>query len=131
MINAAKVRGVYDELILGDMMPLLRERPGSFDLILGGDLFLYVGELDALFNAVAAALRPAGLFACSIESSDGQDVLLRPTRRFSHSLDYVRRLARAAGLSERSAREVILRKDGGTPIPGWIVILQKGAVAPR
>ena len=112
MIEAAKARRVYDELVLGDMMPLLAERPGGFDLILAGDLFLYVGELDALFNAVAAALCPHGLFACSIESSDGQDVLLRPTRRFAHSLDYVRRLARATGLLERSAREVILRKDG-------------------
>jgi predicted TPR repeat methyltransferase/lipoprotein NlpI len=129
MIEAARARRVYDELILGDMMPVLHERPGSFDLILAGDLFLYVGELDALFHAVAAALRPFGLFACSIESSDGQDVLLRPTRRFAHSLDYVRRLARQTGLLERSAREVILRKDGGVPIPGWIVLLQKGASA--
>ena len=127
MIAAARARRVYDELILGDMMPVLHEHSSSFDLILAGDLFLYVGELDALFHAVAAALRPGGLFACSIESSDGQEILLRPTRRFAHSLDYVRRLANAAGLQERSAREVILRKDGDAPIPGRVVILQRGA----
>ena len=129
MIEAAKARGVYDELVLGDMMPVLRERRSSFDLILAGDLFLYVGELEALFDAVAAALRPGGLFACSIESSEGQDVQLRPTRRFTHSLDYVRRLAHHVGLLERSAREVILRKDGGASISGWIVLLQKGPAA--
>lgn len=130
MIDAARARGVYDELVLGDMIPLLRERPAAYDLLLAGDLFLYVGELEALFAAVAAALRPGGLFACSIEASDGQDVLLRPTRRFAHSLAYVRRLAGASGLLERSAREVILRKDGNARIPGYIILLQRTSTLP-
>ncbi|HUO07214.1 MAG TPA: tetratricopeptide repeat protein [Phycisphaerae bacterium] len=125
MIETARARQVYDELILADLTSVLQQRPNSFDLILAGDLFLYIGELDALFVQVARSLRSEGLFASSIENSDGQDVLLRPTRRFAHSIAYLRRLAEANGLIERSAREVIIRKDGAKKIPGWVVILQK------
>ena len=50
-----------------------------------------VGVLEAAFAACAAALRPGGLLAFSIERSDAGDVVLDATLRYSHSDDYVDR----------------------------------------
>jgi predicted TPR repeat methyltransferase len=129
MIRAAADRGIYDELLTQDLLSTLAAAPDSYDLILAGDVLIYVGDLSALMPAIARSLRPAGLFAFSIESHAGPGFFLHSEERFAHSIDYVRAQATAARLEEISTQQTVLRKQAGLEARGWIIILRKAPAA--
>jgi predicted TPR repeat methyltransferase len=101
MLAKAEQRGVYDQLLLGDISSELRSTKQAFDLVLAADVFIYVGELRQLFEIVSSTLRAGGLFAFSLEKHEGSGYALRPTGRSAHSLDYIRDLADKFGLREK------------------------------
>lgn len=126
MLARARALGVYDELVHADITAALQGRTACFDIAVAADVFVYIGDLDAVFAAVAAALRPDGLFAFSVEAgSDDTDFLLNPRRRYAHSLPYLQRLADAHGLSVESARHSVIRKEGDEPVDGLLVVLRR------
>ena len=125
MIAKAGERGIYDRLITADITMAMRDQDGSSDLILAGDLFIYVGDLAGVFAAAARTLRGGGLFAFSLERHDGEGFILHAKVRFAHSLAYLRGLADAHGFAEVHIREIIVRKSGPDEVPGWIVVLEK------
>ncbi len=93
MLDQARGRDVYDELIEAELVGWLRGRPGAFDLILCADTLCYFGRLDEVFAASRAALRPGGRFVFSVESADGAaDVAqyrLHPSGRYAHRSAFV------------------------------------------
>jgi len=125
MIRAAEARGIYDQLITGEILPTLRDAPESYDLITAGDVLIYVGDLTDFMPAVARSLRPGGLFACSIEDYDGPGYFLHPEARFAHSIAYIRELASASRLTEISSDKAAIRRQFGVEVPGRIVVLGK------
>lgn len=126
MLAKAGQRNLYDQLVTGDITQELHKGKEAYDLILAADVFIYVGGLEKMFEAIGAALRPSGLFAFSLEAEEGGDgVVLRPTGRYAHSIGYIRGLAEAAGLREVCLDESVLRMDKGQPIEGYIVVLVK------
>jgi predicted TPR repeat methyltransferase len=127
MLEQSRRRGVYDELVKADVVEALRARPESADVILAADVFIYVGELTAAFDAARWSLKPGGLFAFTVESiadADGEFVL-RATRRYAHSAAYLRRLASAAGLEELTATRVVLRAGEEAPVGGMVFVLRR------
>lgn len=129
MIAKAAARGIYDRLLTADVTEALQDPAESFDLILAGDLFIYVGDLAGIFSAAARALRPGGLFAFSLERHDGEGFVLHSKVRFAHSLPYIREITRQHHLAEVHLGEITVRKSGPHDANGWIVVLQK-PVAP-
>ena len=126
MLEKASRRKLYDKLVTGDITRELHKYEDAYDLILAADVFIYVGGLEQVFKATAAALKPGGLFAFSIEAEEGgEDFVLRTTGRYAHSIGYIRRLAEATGLREVRLEESVLRMDKGQPIAGYIVVLGK------
>lgn len=123
MIAEAKRRGIYDELVNGEVIQAMRAAKSQFDLILAGDVLIYVGDLTDFLPAAAAALRPGGLLACSIEEHDGPGFFLHSEERFAHSVSYMREMATASGLQEISATKVALRRNANVDVAGWIVVL--------
>jgi predicted TPR repeat methyltransferase len=124
MIEAARARGIYDELITGELKQALAE-PGQYDLIVAGDVLIYVGAVHELLPAVARSLRRGGYFAFSIENHEGEGFFLHPAERFAHSIEYIRDRATRAGLSEISTMQIALRKQAGGDVPGSIIVLGK------
>ena len=127
MIAQADARGIYGRLITGDLAEAMRDQEENCDLVLAGDLFVYVGDLSGVFRAVARTLRGGGLFAFSLERHDGAGFVLHAKVRFAHSLGYIRELSRTHGFTELHVREIAIRKSGADDVPGWIVVLQKPA----
>jgi len=125
MIQVAKARGVYDDLITGDLLSALDRTSNEYDLVLAGDVLIYVGDLTALMTAVARALQPGGLFACSIEEFEGSGFFLHAEQRFAHSVGYCRSMASAGGLREISSSKVSLRRNAGDEVWGWILVFGK------
>jgi predicted TPR repeat methyltransferase len=124
MIGHAQARGIYDQLIRGDVLSALATAD-SFDLILAGDVLIYVGDLATLFPAVASTLKSGGLFLFSTEDFDGPGFFLHKGERFAHSMQYIRDMAERAGLQELLAERVEIRRHADNHTPGWIVVLSK------
>jgi predicted TPR repeat methyltransferase len=125
MLARAKARGIYDRLIQGDIVEALQASSEAYDLILCADVFMYVGDLSAVFPAARGALRPRGRFVFVVEADDGEDYILRSTRRYAHPPKYVRALAASCGLSERGWNRGFLRKKGQEPIDGDVYVLER------
>ena len=128
MIAKAGARGIYERLLTGDLVAAMRDHGDSFDLILAGDTFVYVGDLAAVFAAAADALHPGGIFVFSLERLEGEGFVLHSKVRFAHSLAYIRELSHTHRLAEIQVREITLRKSGPDDVAGWIVVLQKPPV---
>lgn len=126
MIAKARERNVYDSLIVGDIDEVLRSETQSYDLIVAGDVFIYMGDLSSVLAGCAAALLPGGLLAFSIESTDAESYRLCPTGRYAHPTAYIEATAESSGLSVVYRRDAIVRNDP-TPISGEIVVLAKPA----
>lgn len=124
MIDQARQTGIYDELSVGDVVAEMNRRHEQFDLLLAADVFIYIGELSRLLAAAASALRAGGLFAFTLERLDAGDYALLPTRRYAHSLDYLRKLT-GASWEEVSVREAELRMGETGPVQGYVVVLRK------
>ena len=123
MLRKAEARGVYDRLVKGDIADLTV--PRSVDLVTAADVFMYVGTLEAVFAHVAAMLKPTGLFAFSVEASDGDDLVLRESRRYAHGQAYVERELEQAGLRLVSLAVDTIRTDRGEAIKGLVVVAQR------
>ena len=124
MLDRAAMRGVYDRLTRADLVEHLLQTPARHDLVVAADVFIYVGELDAVFAGVARVLRPGGVFCFSVEhADDDRPVALNAQLRYAHSLPYLQGLAQRHGLRLlRSVAEPI-RSDRTQAIPGLYVYL--------
>lgn len=122
MLARARGRGIYDELVQAEIAGFLAAQPpGSVDLALAADVFVYVGRLDEVLRTCAAALAPGGLFAFSVEDlpgEGGEGFRLARTGRYAHARDYVQAAGSRAGLALRDSEAVVLRHDDGKPVAG-------------
>ena len=128
MLDKARARNCYRQLIEGDIVDFLRGQPAaSLDLIAATDVFIYIGALEAVFAETVRTLRCGGLFAFSVEASpDAADTgyRLQSTGRYAHDPGYLRALARRYGLLPRVFTAMPIRKHGVAPVPGWIAIFE-------
>jgi len=125
MLNEADKKNIFNELYQNDIEQFLKESQESFDLILAGDVLVYVGKLSNLFSLVSAALNKNGLFAFSIEKSEKENFLLQPSARFSHSKNYIHALAEENCFAIQVEKETSTRSQFNLPVPGLVYVLQK------
>jgi len=125
MLHKAVARRLYDELVAGELVAFLRERPASFDLVVSTDTLIYFGPLDAALAAAEAALRPAGWLFFTLEAladaADGPDIRLHEYGRYSHRRRYVEAALQRAGFDGLEIEPVVLRMEAGKPVDGWLV----------
>lgn len=129
MIDKARRRQIYDELIVGDLLDYLTEvAPGEFDLIAATDVFIYVGNLVPVFEQASRILAPGGWFTFSIETSreESSDFFLAQTGRYQHHKRYLTRLSAQFGFLQADFTETpCLREEKGEPVPGYLFLLRK------
>ena len=127
MIERASARGIYESLAVGDAVAALRAETAAWDLVIAADVLVYLGDLAPLFAAALQALRPGGVLAATVEAADGAEPALKPTRRFGHPADYLRRTAAAAGLTVALLEPASTRTEKGEPVAGNVMVLIKDA----
>jgi len=125
MLAEAQARGVYDELLPGEIVQILSARPESVDLIVAADVLVYCGDLSSVFAAAAAALHAGGVFLFSVEAVAQGDYVLQSTQRFAHSMTYLHRLAVASGLVVRAEQQAVLRTEKGNDVNGYLLLTEK------
>jgi predicted TPR repeat methyltransferase len=126
MVARAKARGVYDKVVQADLVEHLRGAQHRYDLVVAADVFIYVGALEAVFEAAAQAMGSGGVFCFSVEAApDDAQYLLRPSLRYAHSPGYIRKLSEQYGFEIARTSAHPIRDDQRSPIPGWFAWLRR------
>ncbi|PTT91564.1 hypothetical protein DBR42_03570 [Pelomonas sp. HMWF004] len=130
MLDKARERGGYHQLVQAELVAYLAAQPGGFQLVTCADTFCYFGRLDEALAAAADALQPGGQFIFTVEAlaDDGPDATeyrLLHNGRYAHTRGYVERCLRAAGLAGVALESVVLRREVGEPVTGWLVAAQR------
>jgi predicted TPR repeat methyltransferase len=132
MLERARERGIYDELIRDDLAGGLNAlQDNSFDLVLSGDVFTYIGDLGRVFEAIGKVLRVGGLLALITEAAAGEtdnststapDWRLLTTRRYEHSRAYLERLYRENAMEAIVVKRVAGRRERDVPVQCWLMV---------
>jgi predicted TPR repeat methyltransferase len=128
MIAKARERKVYDELHEGELVAFMRAHPAEYDVVISADTLVYFGQLEDAFAAAAAALKPGGILAFTLEAEPAASVekfRLNQHGRYSHSADYVRACLAAAGLVLVQLEAGVLRKEMGADVQGHVVLARR------
>jgi len=126
MLTMAAKKSLYDELYCDDLCSALRSLDVVFDVIIAADVFVYLGELNSIFEDCVEKLTTKGLLAFTIEVTEAADYCLSKTSRYSHHLSYIDRLATKYRLSTLFNESVTLRKQDDVAVKGRLFILQQG-----
>lgn len=125
MLAQAKRRGLYAELIEGDLVAATFPQP--FGLVVAADVLNYLGNLAPAFATIDAAMADGAVLAFSIETLSGESGFrLTSDLRYAHAPDHVRALAAERKWTELAAESAILRRQGDTPVEGVLFLFRKG-----
>jgi predicted TPR repeat methyltransferase len=124
MIDVARKKGIYDELIVDEMMHFLQNTPGTYNLIVATDVFIYFGELYDILKAIRNRSRKGTYFIFNTETATTKDFVLRKSGRYAHSPEYIQTLAGKTGFEVCILKTVALRKENGNWIKGQLYILK-------
>ncbi|MCO4089948.1 MAG: tetratricopeptide repeat protein [Limnohabitans sp.] len=126
MVAKAQSLGVYDSLHAQELVTFLQQNTTQADLVLAADVFIYVGWLEAAFEALSPRMQPGGWLAFTVEESEpGLAVQLHSSLRYAHGLDYLQKLAAQHGWRWVKAHRASLRLDQAQPLMGVFVYMQK------
>ncbi|NFV82034.1 tetratricopeptide repeat protein [Magnetospirillum aberrantis SpK] len=125
MVARADERGLYDELLVGELVETLLARPERYDLLVAADVLVYLGDLGPVMQAARVAVRAGGAFAFTVEkTAESGSYVLGAKQRYAHAADYVAATAAEAGFSVALMEDAVTRRDGGNEVPGLVVVLK-------
>lgn len=127
MLEEARSKEIYDTLVVGEIGAHLAPQSETFDVIVAADVFIYIGELSAIFRGAHRALRAGGLFAFSTEVSEHLDTRLLGSLRYAHSAAYLQRLAAESGWQVESVTRPVLREEDMKGVAGQVTVLRRPA----
>ena len=125
MLEQARQRGVYDQLIQAELTSFLQTERHLFDVIVCADTFIYFGALSPAFAGAYRCLKQGGHFIFTVEHNDEQafddDYVLLPHGRYSHGEKYVRRCVEDAGMKVVDVKQTIIRRELRDAVAALIV----------
>jgi len=125
MLNIAKQKNIYNDLVRNDLTVFLSDKHQAYDLLLAGDTLVYMGDLEAIFKAANAALRPQGYFLFNTEISDTANYTMNQSGRFAHQQSYLEKLAAQHHFEIVLYKNVITRLQNNEPVYGHLYMLRK------
>ena len=115
MLQRAKEKGIYKELIKSDISAYLQNKPQA-DLFIAADVFNYIGELSEIFKAIA----PHKLAFSTENLQSEEDYVLQTNGRFAHTPKYIKECLEKAGYKNIESQETILRTENGQAVRGTL-----------
>ncbi len=126
MLAQAQATGLYADLIAADIEEWLgRAAPEQFDVAVAADVFVYLGDLSAIFAGTHKVLKSGGSFLFTVERGEASSFQLGTRRRYQHSEAYIRDLATAHDFFIASLITATLRHDAGVPVEGFAALMTK------
>lgn len=126
MLEKAREKRAYDELVEMELGEFLKSHKATFDLIVASDVLNYFGNLASILDDAAHALRPGGRLAFSAECGDeGHSFTLSPHGRYSHNKNYIMDVIRQSGLHLHKTEEAVLRQEFGKEVKAFLILATK------
>ncbi len=123
MLDMARQRNLYAELVQADIVEYLRNQSQRFDVVTAVDVLSYMGELNDFFSCAAGAVRPGGLVAITLEAhKTGDNYRLNPHGRFTHSRNYLQHAMEGSGFAVEYLAEDVMRHEANDPVPTWVAV---------
>jgi predicted TPR repeat methyltransferase len=124
MLDQARERSIYDELVKGELTAYLASCTETFDVIVSADTLVYFGPLEPVVDASEDALRPGGRLIFTVEELVGvghdEGYSIGISGRYRHARGYVQGVLEAASLRPEIA-SAELRVEAGEPVAGLVV----------
>lgn len=124
MLEVAAQKNIYQQLADQDISQFLSTKNESYDLIIAGDVLVYIGDLRKVFDDVNHALRPQGLFAFNTEICTEKEFQMNQSGRFAHSKEYLEQLAKEHHFVIKYFDVVVTRMQNNEPVQGYLYVLQ-------
>lgn len=127
MLEKAKEKNVYDELVKCDITDCFSTDNLLFDVVMASDVFTYFGELDSVFAKVDSLLCANGVFIFTVSENNinKKDFFLSTSSRFVHSIKYVEKMLKKYNFSIIKNEKKILRKEGDKVVKGRVFLVIK------
>lgn len=120
MLDQARRKEVYDELIYTDIVEFLSTEELNFDYFISADVFNYVGDLTEVFRLIKSRNRSGGKLVFSTEHNSKDGFFLEPTGRYSHSKEYIESLCKQFDYRMTEFDTCDLRKDNNKVVLGGV-----------
>lgn len=136
MLDRARARGCYDELVCDEITAYAMRCTDRFDLITAADVFCYFGDLAHVTAVVSSLLHPAGLLIFSVEelsidltsSIDRAGYELLEHGRYAHRAAHLSHVMVQAGLTPVATGQAVLRWERGAPVRGLLSTARPQAI---
>ncbi|KAF0135416.1 MAG: hypothetical protein FD152_1333, partial [Xanthobacteraceae bacterium] len=126
MVEQARRKGVYRSLSVGDLRSFLAgQADESANLVVAADVFIYCADLAPIMGDIGRVLPRGGLSAFTVETHDGDGVILGDALRYAHGEPAVRAALAEGGLTPLVFEPAAIRQEAGRPVPGWAVVAGK------
>jgi len=126
MLKKAEERNIYDELVVSGIEQYFETHDFKPHIIVSADVFVYIGDISAIFRDASKALEKNGIFVFSTEDTqDADQFMLKDSGRFAHNENYIRSLADENGLDFIDSQKTIIRYEADEPIHGQVYLLKK------
>lgn len=124
MLAKAREKRIYDDLQIGDIVELLDKSEKKYDLFIASDVFIYVGELNPIFEAIRNHAKEGAYFVFSTETAKSSEYVLRPTGRYAHNYAYIQKVAQRHHFSMQAFQTTGIRKEKQRWIEGNLFVFQ-------
>ena len=111
MLEKAKQKNIYDELVKSDIVDFLKTR-NDFDWIVAGDVLGYIGNLDEFLKCSKGKNL---IFSIEVNKNI-TDYKLQTNGRYNHNPVYVEKLLIKYGFYDISTEEFELRTENSVPV---------------
>lgn len=127
MLHEANKLGAYDALCCCNILEYI---PGlnknCFEMILAADVFVYIGDLEAIFLQATSIIQTHGLFAFTIEEqTSNTPYTLQATGRYAHAPEYINTLCVTHGFTIETNEPITPRMHDNQPIAGRLYVVKK------
>jgi predicted TPR repeat methyltransferase/protein involved in temperature-dependent protein secretion len=125
MLAVANQKHIYNQLIQADNLAFLKQQRAAFDLIIAGDVLVYVGDLHELLIAVFEALREEGYFVFNVEKGETETFEMTVSGRFAHGKNYIEEVIKRIGFKKVASQSIHLRWQEDKAVEGYLYLLQR------
>ena len=119
MIEKAKAKHIYKELITADILPWLQKNPPKVDMIIAADVFCYFADLEDIIKLCAP-----NRMCFSVEKTNNYPYEKQPNGRYKHHEKYISNLLNKYGYYKIKQKLITLRQENGKNVEGLIFITQ-------